>query len=158
HTNRPMRRAASMSAVAAATPADSALDEGDARIIAALAEDGRRSNRDVSRAVGLSERVVGQRIRRLREQDVMRVVAVVDMHAAGFESVVNIGVRVSARSAEDVARELARLPQVLSVLLMSGGSDIEIVVVARNHAELATFVESSLHRIPGIETLSPSLR
>jgi len=134
------------------------LDDGDARIIAALAEDGRRSNRDVSRAVGLSERVVGQRIRRLREDDVMRVVAVVDMHAAGFESVVNIGVRVAGRAAEDVARDLARLPQVLSVLLMSGGSDIEIVVVARNPSALAMFVESALHRIAGIESLSPSLR
>jgi Lrp/AsnC family leucine-responsive transcriptional regulator len=135
-----------------------ALDDGDTRIIAALADDGRRSNRDVSRAVGLSERVVGQRIRRLRELDVMRVVAVVDMHAAGFESVVNVGVRVSGRAAEDVARDLARLPQVLSVLLMSGGNDIEIVVAARNHATLATLVETALNRIPGIETLSPSLR
>ena len=43
------------------TGARTALDDGDTRIIAALADDGRRSNRDVSRAVGLSERVVGQR-------------------------------------------------------------------------------------------------
>src|SRR5262245_7964128 len=144
HSNRRAYRtvptAARASAASVPLATGATLDDGDARIISALAEDGRRSNRDVSRTVGLSERVIGQRIRRLREHDVMRVVAVVDMHAAGFEAVVNIGVRVSGRAVDDVARELARLPQVLSVLLMSGGSDIEIVVVARNQAALATFV------------------
>jgi Lrp/AsnC family transcriptional regulator, regulator for asnA, asnC and gidA len=88
----------------------------------------------------------------------MRVVAVVDLQAAGFEFVVNVGIGVSGRAAEDVASELARFPEVLSVLLMSGDQAIEAVIAARNHARFAAFVESTLHRVPGIASFSPSIR
>jgi Lrp/AsnC family leucine-responsive transcriptional regulator len=138
--------------------ATSAADATDSRIIAQLAADGRRTNRDVARTLGLSERLVGLRIRRLRDQDAMRIVAAVDMQAAGFGTVVNVGVRVSGRPAEDVASELANEPQILSVLLMSGASDLEIVAVAHDHASFVDFVERVLHRQPGIQSLAPSYR
>src|SRR6187455_610597 len=92
-----------------------AADELDARIIAQLADDGRRSNRDVARALELPERSVGLRVRRLLASNDMRIVAIVDMRAAGFECVANVGVRVSGRTPVEVAADLARFPQVLSV-------------------------------------------
>jgi Lrp/AsnC family leucine-responsive transcriptional regulator len=142
----------------AAAPGSLEIDDVDRRIVAELATDGRRSNRDVARALGRSERVVGERLRRLHDLGVMRIVTAVDLQAAGYETVINVGVRVTGRIVEDVARDLAAHPQVLSVLLMSGAIDIEIVVAARDQAALTRLVEQTLCRIPGIQSLSPSLR
>ena len=135
-----------------------AADDLDARIIAQLADDGRRSNRDVARALELPERSVGLRVRRLLASNDMRIVAIVDMLAAGFDCVANVGVRVSGRAPAAVAAELAHFPQVLSVLLMSGTHPIEIVVAARDLAALGQFFERDLYSIAGVTEWSPSLR
>ena len=82
------------------------IDDTDSRIISLLEEDGRRSNRDIARILGITEKQVGARIRRLLQQDVMRIVAVVDVFAAGFEFMMTAGVRVDNRPATEVAQQL----------------------------------------------------
>lgn len=134
------------------------IDDTDSRIISLLEEDGRRSNRDIARILGITEKQVGARIRRLLQQDVMRIVAVVDVFAAGFEFMMTAGVRVDNRPATEVAQQLAEFPEVLSVLLMSGPYDIEIVLVARDYPALAQFVQERLCLVKGIRSITPSLR
>jgi DNA-binding Lrp family transcriptional regulator len=132
-------------------------DATDSRIIGLLAEDGRRSNRDIARIAGVPEKQVAARIRRLHGER-LRIAAVVDVFAAGFEFMLNVGVQVSGRPAVDVARELARHPEVLSVALVSGPYEIEIVLVARDQDTLARFVQVELRRVSGVRALAPSLR
>lgn len=134
------------------------IDDIDSRILALAEEDGRRSNRDIARILKLSEKQVGARLRRLLDGDVMRIVAAVDVFAAGFEFMLTMGVQVRGRPADEVAEQLAAFPEVLTVVLMSGPWDIEIVVVAANHAALGAFVKERLSRVAGIGALAPSLR
>jgi Lrp/AsnC family transcriptional regulator for asnA, asnC and gidA len=126
--------------------------------MALLAEDGRRSNRDIARSTDIPEKQVAARIRRLLHADKMRIVAVVDVFAAGFEFMLTVGVEVSGRPAAEVAAQLAAFPEVLSVVLMSGEYDIEIVLVAQDQDALGRFVQDQLGRIAGIRRLAPSLR
>jgi DNA-binding Lrp family transcriptional regulator len=132
--------------------------DADARIVSLLAEDGRRSNRDIARITGIAERQVAARIRRLLDGDRLRIVAVVDVFGAGFEFMLSIGIEVSGRPPADVATQLANMPEVLSVVLMSGEYDIEIVLVARDQEALARFVQDRLGRVAGIRRLAPALR
>lgn len=134
------------------------IDDIDARIISLVEEDGRRSNRDIARILSLSEKQVGTRIRRLLDDDIMRIVAAVDVFAAGFEFMLTIGVEVRGRPADEVAEQLAAFPEVLTVVLMSGPWDIEIVVVAETHDALGAFVKERLSRVKGVRALAPSLR
>lgn len=134
------------------------IDDIDVRIISLAEEDGRRSNRDIARLLNLSEKQVGTRVRRLLEDDTMLIVAAVDVFAAGFEFMLTIGVEVRGRPADEVAEELAAFPEVLTVVLMSGPWDIEVVVVAANHDALGAFVKERLSRVAGVGALAPSLR
>src|ERR1700722_16677853 len=78
------------------TPArHSKLDDTDRAILAARREDGRRSYGEIGEAVGLSEAATRQRINRLRESGVMRIVAITDPVALGRGVVATIGLRVS---------------------------------------------------------------
>lgn len=129
----------------------------DERMIALLKENGRRSIRDIARSLGVTERVAGSRFKQLTEADSLRIIAVVDLFSAGFELIVAIGITVKERPVDQVARELIQIPDVLSVLEMSGQYQLEILVAATSHASLADIVQDKLRNIAGLDELVPSI-
>ena len=87
----------------------------------------------------------------------MRVVAVTDIEAAGFGMLLAIGVQVEGRSPEEVARDMAVIPEVFSVNVVVGAQDIEILVVAQDQAALNTLIADQLGAVPGVRRLTPAL-
>ncbi|MFT4826471.1 MAG: Lrp/AsnC family transcriptional regulator for asnA, asnC and gidA [Halioglobus sp.] len=133
------------------------LDETDHAIIDLLREDGRLPYRAIARELGLTEATVRARVRRLEDSNTMRVVAVTDIEAAGYEMLLAVGVQVDHRSPVDVARELAEIPEVFSVNVVVGTHDIEILVVARDQEALADLLSVQLANISGVRRLTPAL-
>ncbi len=133
------------------------LDETDRAIIALLRADGRLPYRAIARELGVTEGTVRTRVRRLEESDTMRVVAVTDIEAAGFSMLLAIGVQVENRSPEQVARELAAIPQVFSVNVVVGAHDVEILVVAEDQAALTQLITGRLAEVAGVRRLTPAL-
>ena len=60
------------------------MDELDRRIISLLQMDGRASNAKIAREVGVSEGTVRRRLRRLIQEDVVKVVAVPNLEKLGY--------------------------------------------------------------------------
>ena len=139
------------------TSSDYTPDEFDLKIIALLQQDGRMSTQDIARTLDATSSTIRKRIRRLEDTGAMRVVAVTDFAAAGYDVLLAIGVEVESRNAEDVGHDLAALPDVFSVNLTTGSHDIEILVGARSFEELATFLHDEVASIEGIGRLSPGL-
>ncbi len=133
------------------------LDDVDNAIIALLREDGRMPYRAIAKSVGVTEATVRSRVRRLEESDTMRVVAVTDIGAAGYDMLLAIGVQVESRSPEDVARELAEIREVFSVNVVVGTHDVEILVVAQDQDALHELITRRLATIPGVRRLTPAL-
>ena len=132
-------------------------DELDQQIIELLREDGRMSTQDVAKRLGSTSSTVRKRIRRLEEARVMRVVAVTDFSAAGYDVLLAIGIEVEHHNAEEVGRALAALPEVFSVTMTTGPHDLEILVAAQSFDDLATFLHEEVSQIPGIGRLVPGL-
>lgn len=133
------------------------LDEIDNAIIDLLRVDGRLPYRAIARELGLTETTVRARVKRLEESNTMRVVAVTDIEAAGYEMLLAIGVQVENRSPVEVARELAEIPEVFSVNVVVGSHDIEILAVAEDQDALAQLLSVRLANMPGIRRLTPAL-
>jgi len=133
------------------------IDIIDEEIIALAEADGRISNRAIAAALGISEKQAAGRLRRLVGDEAIRFAAVLDVFKAGFAITLALGVLVTDRPPEDVAADLARLPQILSVYLMDGLYRIEILVIAPDHDSLVCFVKEHLSRIEGIRSFSPSI-
>ena len=133
------------------------LDDTDERIIELLREDGRIPYRAMAAELGLTEATVRSRVRRLEESNAMRVVAVTDFQAAGYELMLAVGIQVDQRTPLEVAEELARIPEVFSINLVIGTYDIEILVVARDQAALADLIYQRLATLPGVLRVAPSL-
>ncbi len=132
-------------------------DELDMEIIGLLREDGRMSTQDIAKRLGSTSSTIRKRIRRLEDAKAMRVVAVTDFSAAGYDLLLAIGIEVEQYNAEAVGRQLAELPEVFSVTMTTGPHDLEILVAAQTFDQLATFLHEEVSRIPGIGRLVPGL-
>lgn len=133
------------------------LDEIDEQIIAALRLNGRIANRDLARSMGVNEATVRTRLRRLEETNTLRIVAMRDLGAMGFEYLAPIGVQVKGRSAAHVGAELAKLDRVITVNVAIGMHDLEIQVVARSLTEMDELVTNVIAQTEGVERLFPGL-
>jgi Lrp/AsnC family transcriptional regulator for asnA, asnC and gidA len=145
------------SPVKVSPPAPIELDEVDQRIIELLREDGRMPFRTLAREVGLTETTARARVRRLEESNTMKVVAVTDFEAVGYELLLAVGVQVEDRSPVEVAEDLAKIPEVFSVNVVIGTHDVEILVVAKDQAALAELIYQQLACLPGVRRLTPAL-
>lgn len=133
------------------------LDALDHRLIDLLREDGRRPTRDLALRLGVSEASVRSRLRRLQETRTVRVMAVRDIFTTGNELLLRLGVEVADRPATDVARELADHPAVLSVVLVSGRHQIEVMIALPDRKALQELLEDWWQRVRGIRRLEPAL-
>lgn len=132
-------------------------DRMDRQIVALLRRDGRISTQRIARKLESTPSTVRKRIRSLEENGVMRVVAVTDFAAAGFDLLLAIGIEVEDRNPEAVGRELALLPEVFAVNLTTGPNDLEILVAAQSFEQLATFLHDEVSQVDGIGRLAPGL-
>ena len=143
--------------VEAGRTVSAALDDTDIAIIELLRNDGRLPYRAIARELGLTEATVRSRVKRLEESNTMRVVAVADIEAAGYDMLLAVGVQVEGRGPEAVARDLAAIPEVFSVNVVVGAQDVEILVVAEDSAALADLLGNTLANVPGVRRLTPAL-
>ncbi len=133
------------------------LDAVDDKIIAALRQNGRIANRDLAHIVDINEATVRTRLRRLEESQAVRVVAMRDFYAMGYDALSAVGVQVKGRSAADVGADLAKLAQVVTVNVTIGTYDLEIQVIARDLDDLNHILTHDIAHVEGVERLFPGL-
>jgi Lrp/AsnC family transcriptional regulator, regulator for asnA, asnC and gidA len=131
-------------------------DEIDRSIILLLQQDGRASNVEMARALGLAEATVRKRVERLLADDVIRIIAVADPAAFGLASSFQIGIQVDLAHMEEVARRLAGLPEVQAVSLVTGTFDVLIEVVLPSAEHLLSFLIDKVSSIPGVKRTETS--
>jgi len=115
------------------------LDQLSRAIIAELERDGRRSYAALGKAVGLSEAAVRQRVQRLTDAGLLRVVAVTDPARLGLHRQATIGVTVTGPVAP-VADALAALAEVRSVVVTAGAYDLLAEVATADDDRLLELV------------------
>jgi Lrp/AsnC family transcriptional regulator for asnA, asnC and gidA len=126
-----------------------ALDPIDEAIIGQLQSDGRRSYGELGKLVGLSEAAARQRVNRLRETGVIRIVAITDPLQLGRGVVATIGLRVSGDTRR-VAAELAEVDEIEYVVITAGSFDLIVEVVCRAEDELLAVINDRIRSIDGV--------
>lgn len=133
------------------------LDDLDARIIDLLRANGRATNQEIAEALSVTAATVSARLRRMEEARVMRVVAVTDFAAHGYNVLIALGVQVQGREVHEVARDLARLPEVLSVNIMNGPHELELLVALHDFSEINMLLSEHIAAIRGVSEISPGI-
>jgi DNA-binding Lrp family transcriptional regulator len=128
------------------------FDALDKKIYDLLAEDGRMSNLEVAGRVGVSEKTVRQRLRRMIERDGLRIRATLDHEAAPSRLIVLVRAKSGQRFA--VADSLAALPEVDDVHLTTGAWELIVLASFDSDSDALEFYVSHIEQALGIEASS----
>ncbi len=120
------------------------LDETDRAIVARLREEN-ANNVDLARELGVSEGTVRQRLKRLKDSGILKVAAGIDPDALENQQAAMVAVNVSKASLLELkAREIAALPHVVSVSIVTGRYDLIAEVLVDSNHGLVDFLTSEL--------------
>lgn len=137
------------------------LDEVDRGILHALQLNGRATNLELARRVGLSPAATHARVRSLERRGVIGgYAALVDREQLGFDLLCLVGVQMQVHRYESIGRmrdAIAGMPEVLECHHITGEYDYQLKVVVRNRRELERFVVERLTPLPGVARIHTSL-
>ncbi len=127
-------------------------------IISLLQEDGRMPFSTIADKVGVSEGTVRNRVKQLRQDNAIQIVAEASPQAFGYHwnSVVLLKLNPSA-SIDDVATRLAAVPEVYYVVQMTGPHDLAVTSFHRDQAHFREFLSTHLYGHDDIITLEPNI-
>ncbi|NPV87591.1 MAG: Lrp/AsnC family transcriptional regulator [Anaerolineae bacterium] len=129
------------------------LDKIDEQIIRLLQEDGRMPAVEIARRLdnGITERMVRFRLKKMQQDGVIRISAVLNAEKVGYPVTADVWVEVEGGQVMEIARQLAQLPQVCYVALSTGEIDISLQVRARDNLELHHIVTNHISTVPGVK-------
>jgi Lrp/AsnC family transcriptional regulator, regulator for asnA, asnC and gidA len=128
----------------------SETDEIDLQIIDALQKDGRVAFAQIAEQLNVSPGMIRLRYNRLAEQGYLKVVAITNPLRMGFKTMAMIGIRADGSKLLDVAEKIARLDEVIYLVISSGRFDLFAEVVCRDHEDLLRFITEKLSTIDGV--------
>jgi DNA-binding Lrp family transcriptional regulator/CheY-like chemotaxis protein len=130
------------------------IDDIDQQIIRSLQENGRKSNVDIARQVGMTEATIRKRLDRLFSERIVRPSVSLDLAQIGLGTGAMIALQVDLTYIGRIAEQLAHLPQVRSVRYTTGEYDLFIEAVFASNQDLLYFLTNALAAIKGIRKTS----
>ncbi len=121
-------------------------DDLDYAIVKLLEVDGRRAYSEIANELDVSEGTVRNRIGRMKEAGVLRIVAIADPAATKYKTSAMLGLKVAqGHTPEQVAARLASESAVVYILWVTGRFDLLVEVVCERQADLLEFLQAELH-------------
>jgi Lrp/AsnC family transcriptional regulator for asnA, asnC and gidA len=126
------------------------VDALDRSIIRALQQDGRRSNVEIARDLGVAESTVRKRLDRLVQDQVIHIAAAPRLEAVGFPVQALIYLQIELAYVDQVANQLASLPQVLAVTYTTGEYTLVVQTAFPDNDALRHFLSSEVASLSGV--------
>lgn len=123
-------------------------------IISMLQQDGRRPFAEIAAELEVSEGTIRNRVNGMKQAGMLRIVAIADPVAVDYQTDAMMGVKVaSGYTPGQVAERLARLPDVVYILWVSGRYDLLVEVVSNDRNGLLDFLDTEIHGAPDIASV-----
>ena len=126
------------------------LDSIDQYIIDAMRKDGREAFAQIAEKLNVSPGMIRQRYNRLVELGYLKVVAVTNPLMMGMRTMALIGIRTDGRKMLQVAENVAKLNEVVYLVIVSGRYDIMAEVFCKDDEDMLKFLTEKLAKVDGI--------
>lgn len=128
-------------------------DQLDRDIVGLLKRDGRMSNREIARSLGVSEGTVRNRLRRLFDAKAIQLAAVMSAGVTGRAASAMVRMTVEPAKARQVGCTAAEWDEVSFVGLTAGRYNVVVLVTVRDRAEMVEFIHGRLALLEGVSAL-----
>jgi Lrp/AsnC family transcriptional regulator for asnA, asnC and gidA len=125
------------------------FDKLDQCIIRLLQKNGRAKSAVLARELGVSDRTVRNRIKRLVEQGAILPTVVVNHRSFGYHTAVDIFCEVDMSRMAEVGHALLQLPEVNYIAFSTGDQDFSVQALLESSDAVYDFVQK-LVSIPGV--------
>ncbi len=126
------------------------LDNIDQFIIDAMRKDGREAFAQIAEKLNVSPGMIRQRYNRLVELGYLKVVAVTNPLMMGMRTLAMIGIRTDGRKMLQVAENVAKIKEVVYLVIVSGRYDIMAEVFCKDDEDMLKFLTEKLAKVDGI--------
>ena len=133
------------------------IDEIDSRIIHLLKQNGRLPNTEMANQLNVSEAAIRKRLKRLIDEEIIQIVAIVNQNKVGYELEGNIKIKIDIKKTELVKKELNSIENLWYIAYLTGASDFDIEFCAKSQGELRALIEK-INRIDGVLETATSIR
>jgi Lrp/AsnC family transcriptional regulator for asnA, asnC and gidA len=126
-------------------------DELNKKIITILQQDGRIPYKDIASELNVSEGTVRNRVNRMKDAGVLKIVALADPVAIRYQSDAMIGIKISSVSTPArVAERLSACQEVIYIVWVSGRYDLLIEIVSDSTEQFREFLQNHCFDNPDI--------
>lgn len=136
------------------------LDDLDWQILGLLQENAKQTYTEIGHRLGVAHSTVYDRIKRMEEHGVIRKYGIlIDLEKIGIKPITAIvTVYTDPKESEKIAEKLARFNEVLEAFT-SFSEELVIVakVVAKDQAQLHSFIAGSIAPLPGVLRIRTSI-
>jgi len=127
------------------------LDGTDVKILRMLLSDARLSSRQIARKTGVSIGTVLSRMKKMKQAGIIKEYsAIIDHEKLGYELTVVIELTISKGRLLEVAKEIAKVPNVCCVYNVTGLTDAMVIAKFKKREELSSFTKYLLS-LPYVE-------
>lgn len=123
----------------------------DRQIVELLNQDARMPSSRIAQLLGIPERTVRQRIKKMISNGVIKAVAVVNPLAFGYNMIVDISCQVDLAHRDQVLTSLSLIPEISYIAFSTGDQDIILQARFKSSADMHEFITNRLYQIPGME-------
>jgi Lrp/AsnC family transcriptional regulator for asnA, asnC and gidA len=129
-------------------------DELNGAIVKLLQDDGRLPFKTIAATLGVSEGTVRNRVSWMKRSGMLRIVAVTDPTALRYKADAMLGIKLApGTTPEKLAGRLAKYPQVVYILWVSGRFDLLVEVVCDSEDEFLKFLSKNCFNQPDIGSM-----
>jgi Lrp/AsnC family transcriptional regulator for asnA, asnC and gidA len=129
------------------------FDELDMRILSELTKDASISIPQLSKKLKINSSVLYSRIKRLMKRDLIKkFTVIINESQLGIHIKATIGINRNPKLKEKIHSELLKIPEVRSIIEVTGRFDMILTIYARTLEELHKIVIERIGRIEGIQT------
>jgi DNA-binding Lrp family transcriptional regulator len=132
------------------------LDSLDCKIIEHLERNARDSNREIADQLDVTEGTVRGRIKRLEQDNCIRLTAITNLAHAGAPKVALIGVHAVHSEIKPLCRKIAAMPEIGCVMVLLGRFDILAIGLFNAHEDVLEVANHRISTLKGVRRVEPS--
>jgi DNA-binding Lrp family transcriptional regulator len=133
------------------------LDELDGRIIGVLSKDARVSNRRIAALLGVTEGTIRSRVRRLEQDNLIRLTAVTNVASVGSPKVVLIWIQAEHSKVKQLCTQMAEMTEIRSVIVLLGRCDILAIGLFSSLEDVIEVANNRILSLPGVRHVETSV-